>query len=774
MAELQVSVLTPLPPQQSGIAEYCAVLLPALAQHVCVTAVVDDRTLGLVAPMDGVPVIGLADYVGRRDEWDLAVYHMGNHRDFHDWIYVELLTRPGLTVLHDLDLSAFFGGLAHSAPELPRPASAATGSLATVVECSRAVIVHSQAQAELVSKRFPAATVIACELAGVPVDAAADSAAVLRECGWDSELFVVGAFGGIVRHKRLDLAVRAFAALHQHERAIRLLIAGWVFDRDFLAELRELVVTLGVGDVVHIVTDSDALAACVQAADVVIDLRADVTGATSATVMNALASGRPVIVPDLPVYAQFDTIGMMRVGRSATAAVVDATDRMRDCLRDRLATRRRGEAAAQWVARGAASLAAVAAQQAAHIARACTVPDPPPSLVPVIRPFPVTREATGELTVVGDLTATTGLMEFGRALAGVLDQAGFRLDHWHYPCLSATHSEARDVRGLTHRLPRRRDADVELWLTNINEFPLVPNEVLRPPGPRRKVIAVWFWEVPVLHEPYAAQVARVDEIWVGSPFIARTMQRHTGVPVVVIPAPVQVDVPAGFTRGDFGLDDDDTIYFFDFDANSTAARKNPFALIEAFRRAFVHRTAHSNGCGVPRLVIKGVNFHLDSHRQLARDLRDQLASIGGVFFESELDRGEMNALLACTDVYVSMHRAEGLGLGMLEAMYLGKPVISPAYPHKWLFSLAEAGCAVRSPLRPIRESDHAYFPTATSVYALNNHWTEPDVPDAAKWIRVLYDDPALRRRLGRQAATLVRQHYNPAATLAAMETRLAR
>ena len=245
------------------------------------------------------------------------------------------------------------------------------------------------------------------------------------------------------------------------------------------------------------------------------------------------------------------------------------------------------------------------------------------------------------------------------------------------------------------------------------------------------------------------------------------------MPVVVVPAPIQVDVPAGIRRADFGLDEHDTIYFFDFDGNSTAARKNPFALIEAFRRAFLHGTPSTASGGVPRLVIKGTNFHLHHHRQLASDLREQLASVGGVLIDAELGRGEMNALLSCSDVYASMHRSEGLGLGMLEAMYLGKPVISPAYPQKWLFSLAEVGCAVRSPLRRIRDSDHSYFPHATVVYSTENHWTEPDVADAARWIRLLYDDPALRRRLGRQAATLMRQHYSPAAALAAMEARLA-
>ena len=240
--------------------------------------------------------------------------------------------------------------------------------------------------------------------------------------------------------------------------------------------------------------------------------------------------------------------------------------------------------------------------------------------------------------------------------------------------------------------------------------------------------------------------------------------------------PNSVGGARGVPRRHFGLNEGDTLFYFDFDGNSTAARKNPFALIDAFRRAFADGVAQSGsavGGGAPRLVIKGTNFHAEAHRQLGQSLREQLGSIGGVFIDSEFDRGELNALLACIDVYVSMHRAEGLGLGMLEAMYLGKPVISPAYPEKWLFSLAQVGCAIRSPLRAIREADHSYFLPGMEVYSTENHWTEPDVADAARWMRLLYDDPAMRLRLGRQAAKLVREYYSPAASLAVMQERLA-
>jgi glycosyltransferase involved in cell wall biosynthesis len=97
---------------------------------------------------------------------------------------------------------------------------------------------------------------------------------------------------------------------------------------------------------------------------------------------------------------------------------------------------------------------------------------------------------------------------------------------------------------------------------------------------------------------------------------------------------------------------------------------------------------------------------------------------------------------------------------MLEAMWLGKPVLSPAYPDKWLFSLTAAGSAVRSPLKEIESADYESGVESNGVYTLGLPWTEPEVEDAAEWMRALADDASLRNTLGYRQAQLVREHYN--------------
>ncbi|MCX6507707.1 MAG: glycosyltransferase, partial [Actinobacteria bacterium] len=568
--------------------------------------------------------------------------------------------------------------------------------------------------------------------------------------------------------KGIDLVLHAFAAVVRYNPAARLVIAGWSSDAITLDSLERLSRELGITGALRFALDlpSSEFAAYGELVDCVIDLRDNPTGAVSSTVMNALAAGLPVISteqlrpPDLPV--EYWTT----VSNEALATIPEAAAQMRALLASRDEVLAGREARAEVFAQSSASLAAVARGHARAItATLATLAHEPAHITSARLPQ---WEHDARVTVIGDLAATTGLMEFGRALAHTLVEAGVGVDHTHYDCSGARHSLAADSTGLLRRLPRRRDADTELWLPNLNEFPAISDAWLRPPGTSRRVIASWFWELPLVAEPYRSQLGRVDEIWTGSPFIARTLQAFTDVPVAVIPFPLSLTVPDGIERRDFGIPDDRVVFFFDYDANSTEARKNPVGLMGAFEQAFRGRS----GAQAPCLVIKVRNGDVEHHRDVMTMLRERLTTLGGVLIEEELSRPEMNALLNCIDVYSSMHRAEGLGLGMLEAMWLGKPVISPAYPDKWLFSLTAAGSAIQSPLKEITGADYEAGSASNPVYTVGLPWTEPELADAAEWMIALADDPQLRESLGRRQARLVREHYNPRRAAETMMDRL--
>jgi glycosyltransferase involved in cell wall biosynthesis len=626
------------------------------------------------------------------------------------------------------------------------------------------VLVHSDWAAHELRRRYPTTPVVPGHLAAPPPDPRADPTEVRRACGWDSEHFVVGVLGAYAPHKRVELALRTFAAVRHTVPAARLLVAGWAHHPPTVSAVERLIDELALGPVTQLVTDLESfeLDGCLLAADLVLDLRAPAAGEIPATLLRAFAAARPAIVTDLPQLRALDEGFCSRVPPGSSDAIPGAAQALIDRAADRTATRQLGRRAQEWV-EATSTPRHVAAEHRAAIDVAVT------ARPPIAAPVPVSVRGGSDLgvTVVGDITATTGLMEAGRRLVDALESAGVALDYLYHPCIGASHSPARDDTNLAARLPSGRRYPTELWLTNLNEFEGVPAVLLRPPGSRHRVIASWFWELPILQEPYASQVPRVDEIWAGSVFVRDTLSVYTSAPVVVVPVPIRLDVPNRVERRDFGLADDDVVFLYDFDANSTAARKNPFGLVEAFARAFSGTTGARPR---PRLVLKGANLH--GHRELRRELREVLQPLDGVLIDGELTRGEMNALLAACDVYVSLHRAEGFGLGKAEAMYLGKPVVTTAYPTVFQFPTVGALCPVRARLRAITEADHAHFPPGAVVYRPGMVWAEPDVQHAARWMTTLYRDPDLRRRIGARAARLIREHHSPAAAARVMIERL--
>jgi glycosyltransferase involved in cell wall biosynthesis len=234
-----------------------------------------------------------------------------------------------------------------------------------------------------------------------------------------------------------------------------------------------------------------------------------------------------------------------------------------------------------------------------------------------------------------------------------------------------------------------------------------------------------------------------------------------------MPPPLDVVPVRPRPRAEFGLPDDRFIFLFSFSPASVTARKNPFGVIEAFRRAFGRPAAG------PMLVIK--THHLDSLLDatlLARDLRAAIEAVGGRLIEDNLTREQMMGLLDCCDCYVSLHRSEGFGLGMAEAMALGKPVIATGYSGNTDYMLPDNSWLVRYTLRAITPEDHRYQPELSNIYPAGQLWAEPDLDHAAELMHAVNADPARAAQVGATAAQHVRHHFSPAAAGARIVERL--
>ncbi|MGI8436224.1 MAG: glycosyltransferase family 4 protein [Chthoniobacterales bacterium] len=207
------------------------------------------------------------------------------------------------------------------------------------------------------------------------------------------------------------------------------------------------------------------------------------------------------------------------------------------------------------------------------------------------------------------------------------------------------------------------------------------------------------------------------------------------------------DAAAKPDRARLELPNDTCVFLFNFDFLSTTHRKNPGAVIEAFRQAF---SPEENAL----LVMKSINWEHDRAGHAA--LVQQSAGANVRFLDTHVPGAEVTALFASIDCYVSLHRSEGLGLGMAQAMYLGKPVIATNYSGNLEFMNAENSLLVDYTMTELEED--------SGPYERGTHWAAPDVAHAASYMRWVFENGDVSRALGLRAAKSIRQSLDPNAT----------
>lgn len=273
-------------------------------------------------------------------------------------------------------------------------------------------------------------------------------------------------------------------------------------------------------------------------------------------------------------------------------------------------------------------------------------------------------------------------------------------------------------------------------------------------------IGMWYWEVEDFPVP-AGAFDHVDEVWVATDFIRDAIAPHTDKPVVTVQPPLpQHDPETEVVRAPAGVPDDRPVFLFTFDFLSTAERKNPWAVLTAFELAFP--TPAADG---PVLVIKSINAERDiPSAERLRLLAARRPDV--VVLEDYLESAERDALMSRCDAYVSLHRSEGLGLTLAEAMARGKPVIATGYSGNTQFMTEENSVLV--PWSPVP------VPENCPPYPAGSTWAEPDVTVAAAAMRRVIEDPQWARGLGERAARDVRELHSPAVAARAIRQRLAR
>jgi len=274
----------------------------------------------------------------------------------------------------------------------------------------------------------------------------------------------------------------------------------------------------------------------------------------------------------------------------------------------------------------------------------------------------------------------------------------------------------------------------------------------------RHTIGLWWWEVDAFPDAFRRAFDLVDEVWAGSHHVADALAAVSPVPVVRMPVPVEAEPSSGAGREQLGLPSGGPLFLFAFDHGAGFERKNPLGAIEAFTRAFGPDAG-------PRLVVKciGAQERPEAHRRLldAADPHDHVHVL-----DTSLSPPDMAALFEACDVYLSLHRSEGFGLTIAEAMLRGKPVVATAYsgPRDWLSERNSFEVDWREvPIGPGNEP-----------YPAEGTWAEPDLDDAAALLRRVVNEPDEARRRAERGRDDVQAAFSAEAAGGAMAARLAR
>lgn len=270
-------------------------------------------------------------------------------------------------------------------------------------------------------------------------------------------------------------------------------------------------------------------------------------------------------------------------------------------------------------------------------------------------------------------------------------------------------------------------------------------------------IGFWHWELPEFPDEWLENMNLVDEIWVPSTFVADSIAAKSRVPVVKIPHSIEVKIDEPRSREYFGLPQDPFLFLCMYDLKSYQERKNPMGAIKAFQSAF-DRNDDSVG-----LVVKVNGLHDgDKDTDILNEIAAGYRNIH--FIKQTLSRSDTNALLQAVDSFVSLHRSEGFGLGLAEAMYLGKPVIGTGWSSNIDFMNAYNSCIVDYELIPVGQ-DHG-------PYKKEQLWAEPNLGTAASYMGKIFHDVTFRELIASNGQITIREEFSPQAVSKKIKRRL--
>lgn len=363
------------------------------------------------------------------------------------------------------------------------------------------------------------------------------------------------------------------------------------------------------------------------------------------------------------------------------------------------------------------------------------------------------RDRQPGVTVVGPVCGAYGVSQLTRGVCLAVQVAGYPVEAFDLtPSFGGFVRENDDVhraevQSLLTESPTRT---TNLFAATADYVLGVDPQLAKALDLRRTTNVLYpYWELTGYPPPHAEIAGMFDEVWAPSLFIKESLENAIQREVIHMPPPVSVHLDRHYARRDYRLPEDRFLFFFSFDAYSSLSRKNPAAVVRAFQRAF------PGGVESVALVLRIVNFRKTLSKvnsELDEELERLIAADERIVIaDQKLTRSEFLGLMSNCDCYVSLHRSEGFGYGMAEAMLFDKPVIATNYSGNVDFARPDTALMVDYELVPVKPGEF--------LFGDGQLWAEADVDHAASLMRSVLHEDAAQQRMRQKARQWVAATY---------------
>lgn len=364
----------------------------------------------------------------------------------------------------------------------------------------------------------------------------------------------------------------------------------------------------------------------------------------------------------------------------------------------------------------------------------------PPKLALAVRPQLDTPALPAGLNFIGYVRAEMGVGESVRCAIRAAQSCGMRIS-------VKSVDPSGPFRQLDSSIDQAEDGcpyPVNVFHVNADQSELILQTFGDAFNRGKYNIGYWAWELEDFPDRWTSAFRYFDEIWTPSTFCQTAIAHKSPIPVVRIPHAIHIDDCARIDRSSFTPEPHEFVFLAIFDLLSVMQRKNPIGLLKAFRRAF-------EGAPGYRLILK-INHGQHKMAEM-QSIREAAAGLPVTVIDYTMPRSEVNGLIQMSDCVVSLHRSEGFGLTIAEAMYLNKPVIATGYSGNVDFTKPKNAFLV--------DYDMVTVPKGCDPYDEGALWAEPRLEHAACQMRLVATEPVLRATRANEAKQYIQSHFSP-------------